>query len=252
MQHKTLTRELKIRSRRQHKPMWCDLWPEIQFAINVSPDDLVPGISPFQLVFGRRPRLAGHDITFPAKIVPSPGIAPDKVDWVKPLCTRIQAIRLAGLERQLERKQRQRGKHDKHRQWTKRRVPKRGDLAHKYHRTAHPKLEYQWTGPVYLVMHTKQNTCVLKHLTSAAGRDGKNVPLKTVNLKNLRVASPRPMDFWIGSRVKRRFSNGWFLGTVVNVTTDEGVSLPTYAGLPPRQKYFSGLTLASSSVTGTI
>ena len=225
VQHKTLTRELKIRSRRTHKPMWCDLLPEIQFAINVSPDNIVPGISPFQLVFGRKPRLAGKDVTFPSKIVPSPGISLDNMNMVKPMCTRLQQIRLAGLERQLERKQKQRERHDKHRQWSKRIMPQRGDLVHIYHKTAHPKLDYQWSAPVWLVMKRHQNTCKLKHLTSCAGRDGNDVSLKTTNCKNIRITAPRPVDFWIGSRVRRHFSNGWFLGTVARVTTDEGETL---------------------------
>ena len=225
VQHKTLTRELKIRSRRKHKPMWCDLLPEIHFAINVSPDDMVPGISPFQLVFGRKPRLAGQDVTFPSKIMPSPGISPDNLQYVKPMCERLQQLRLAGLERQLGRKQKQRERHDRHRQWSKRTCPQRGDLVHIYHKTAHPKLEYQWSGPVWLVMKSQHNTCQLKQLTSCAGRDGKDVALKTTNHKNIRIAGPRPADFWIGSRVRRRFSRGWFLGTVASMSTDEGETL---------------------------
>ena len=74
VQHKTLTRELKIRSARRQQPVWSDLLPEIQFAINVSTDDLTPGISPFQLMFGRKPRLAGEDVTFPSKVLPSPNV----------------------------------------------------------------------------------------------------------------------------------------------------------------------------------
>ena len=30
------------------------------------------------------------------------------------------------------------------------------------------------------------------------------------------------MDFWLGAVVRRRFAAGWFLGTVVDVSTDEG------------------------------
>ena len=115
VQHKTLTRELKIRSARRCKPEWSDLLPEIQFAVNVSVDDLTPGVSPFQLVFGRRPRLAGADVTFPKKVLPSPNIPAEKQKFVHRICERLQNIRLAGIERQLHRKQYQRQKHDRNR-----------------------------------------------------------------------------------------------------------------------------------------
>ena len=67
VQHKTLTTELRIRSSRKYSPSWADLLTEIQFAINVSPDHLDPHLSPFEVVFGRRPRLSAKDITFPHK-----------------------------------------------------------------------------------------------------------------------------------------------------------------------------------------
>ena len=225
VQHKTLTRELKIRSARRQQPVWSDLLPEIQFAINVSTDDLTPGISPFQLVFGRKPRLAGEDVTFPSKVLPSPNVPEDKRQYVQQLCRRMQEVKLAGLERQLHRKQRQRDRHDQHRKWQQRTRPKRGDLVYRHHKTGHPKLQYQWSGPTWLVVSVSSNKCMLKPLTSVAGRKGMDVPSIPTNLKNIRIASDRPVDFWIGARVRRRFSDSWFQGTVMTVTTDEGETL---------------------------
>ena len=66
---------------------------------------------------------------------------------------------------------------------------------------------------------------MLKSLTSPAGRKGNDVPLQTTNRKNIRIACDRPVDFWIGARVRKRFSGRWFQGTVVAVTSDEGETL---------------------------
>ena len=38
----------------------------------------------------------------------------------------------------------------------------------------------------------------------------------------MQVAGPLTVDFWLGAVVRRRFAAGWFLGTVVDVNTDEG------------------------------
>ena len=225
VQHKTLTRELKIRLARRYKPMWSDLLPEIQFAINVSVDELTPGISPFQLVFGRRPRLTGADVTFPKKVLPSPNVPAEKRRFVQQMCERMQSVRWAGLERQLHRKQLLRHKHDRSSKRAVRTGPVRGDLVYRYNKTSQPKLQYQWSGPTWLVIQTKDNTCMLRSLTSSAGRKGNDVPLQTTNRKNIRIANDRPVDFWIGARVRRRFSDRWFQGTVTTVTSDEGETL---------------------------
>ena len=117
-QHRTLTRELKIRSHRQNRPSWDDLLPEIQFVSNVSPDLAPPDISPFQMVFGRKSRLAGKDITFPAKVIPSNTLTAEAKHDVQQLCTRLENFRLAGLDKELQRKQHMRDRHDKSQQPT--------------------------------------------------------------------------------------------------------------------------------------
>ena len=88
-----------------------------------------------------------------------------------------------------------------------------------------PKLQYQWSGPTWLVVHTHEQVCMLRSLTSSRGRKGDDVPLQPTNQKHIRIAHDRPVDFWIGARVRRRFSGSWFLGTVREVTTDEGETL---------------------------
>ena len=106
IQHKTLTRELHIRSTRDSTPQWTDLLPEIQFVMNVSVDvDILPGISPFQLVFGRRSRVSGKDITFPVKITPSYPVNKSHSGYVKDLCRRLQRLRLTTLDKPIGRKQ---------------------------------------------------------------------------------------------------------------------------------------------------
>ena len=68
-------------------------------------------------------------------------------------------------------------------------------------------------------------TCVLRPLVSAAGRKGDAPVDVTANLKSIKVAGPRPIDFWIGAIIRRQFKSAWFLGTVAEVTTDEDQTL---------------------------
>ena len=224
-QHRTLTRELKIRARRRNQPTWDDLLTEIQFATNVSPDLVAPGVSPFQMVFGRKPRLAGKDITFPNKVLPTQPVSADAKVYVHKLCKRLQGFQLAALDKQFHRKEQMRQRHDKQRLGTELVPVKRGDLVHRYNRTSQPKLQYQWSNPVWLVIEAAANTCKLKSLISPQGRQGKPVPLKVTNRKHIRPATARPFDFWVGARVRRQFKNNWFLGTIVGVQADEGDTL---------------------------
>ena len=181
-----------------------------------------PGISPFQLVFGRRPRLSGKDITFPRKVVPSPNVKGDKKHIVSSLCNRLASFRLTALERQLHRKQKMRERHDRDRHLRPNVKPKRGDLVYLHTQSATPKLKYQWSAPVWLVIKTSLANCCIKSLVSATGRKRQPADTKTANYKKVQVAGPLTVDFWIGAVVRRRFTAGWFLGTVVDICTDEG------------------------------
>ena len=177
------------------------------------------------MVFGRRPRLAGQDITFPSKVIPSPTLSADAEAYVQQLCKRLEQFNLAALDKQLHRKEMLRLRHDNDRSANNIHPYSRGDLVHRYHRTSLPKLQYQWSNPVWLVIKVQANTCALKSLISPQGRQGNQVPSTITNIKHMRPAAPRPSDFWVGARVRRQFHNNWFLGTVVGITTDEGETL---------------------------
>ena len=60
---------------------------------------------------------------------------------------------------------------------------------------------------------------------SAAGRKGDAPTDVTTNLKSVKVAGHRPIDFWIGAVIRREFKSTWFLGRVAEVITDEDQTL---------------------------
>ena len=66
-QHKMLTTELHIHSCRPSTSEWDALTTEISFAQNVTPIETMTNLSPFNLVYGRNPRLSAKDICFPSK-----------------------------------------------------------------------------------------------------------------------------------------------------------------------------------------
>ena len=67
----------------------------------------------------------------------------------------------------MERKETKRRNHDNTRKVPTTPALKRGDLVHKHHTTALPKLQYQWTAATWLVLEAQHNTCLLKPLTIA-------------------------------------------------------------------------------------
>ena len=71
-QHKMLTYELKIRTNRNNAPEWDELLTEINFSHNITPIESAAGYSPFQLVYGRDPKLSAQDICFPTSQTPTP------------------------------------------------------------------------------------------------------------------------------------------------------------------------------------
>ena len=100
--------------------------------------------------------------------------------------------------------------------------PRRGDLVYLNVPTSTPKVRFQWTQPVWLVLKAAVTTVTLKPLVSPQGHKQKTPPIKIANRKRVRVAGPRPMDFWVGARVQRKFKKTWFLGTIFDMVTDEG------------------------------
>ena len=224
VQHATLTRELRIRAQGREVD-WDALLPEIQFAFNVTPDDITPGLSPFQLVYGRKPRMSPRDVAFPARIVPPP-MPPQHTKYVNTIVKKLQSLHLSALDKQIQRKEDLRRKHDNTRAPLADTLPKRGDVVfvHKPTTTTQ-KLLMQWSPPCHLVLQAHQNTCLVRPLTSPAGRGGKFPQDVTRNMSSVKVATLRPADFWIGARVLRKHKQAWFLGTVIDILEDEGKTL---------------------------
>ena len=185
-----------------------------------------PAISPFQLVFGRKPRMSPRDITFPNRIVPPPVRPEQHAPYVADLTRKLQSLRLAALDKQLERKQQLRANHDRNRKASSTKSPQRGDIVYVYTpTTTAQKLTLQWSPPCHLVLRTNHNTCIVRPLTSTTGRGGKFPQDVTRNIASVKVAALRPADFWIGARVLRKFKQAWFLGTVIDITEDNGHTL---------------------------
>ena len=115
-QHKALTYELRIRSDRSSAPEWCDLLTEISFSINITPSESNGAISPFELVFGRKPRLSAVDICFPIADIPVPPKASsERKTLVTRLQQRLQGLRFRALEHSHEHKESLRVAHDRKR-----------------------------------------------------------------------------------------------------------------------------------------
>ena len=225
VQRSTLTRELRIRSTTHNGVDWDMLLPEIQFSINITPDEATPALSPFQLVFGRRPRMSPRDITFATRIAPPPVQPASQLQYVKTLTRNLESLRLAALDNQIERKEALRAKYDRNRTVTNP-SPSRGDIVYLHTpTTTTQKLTTQWSPPYHVVISTHQNTCVLRPLTSPVGRGGKFPQDVTKNAASVKVAALRPADFWIGARVLRKHKKSWFLGTIIDVQDDEGKTL---------------------------
>ena len=116
--------------------------------------------------------------------------------------------------------------HDRHRSATKITTPSRGDIVYIYSpTTTAQKLTMQWSPPCHLVLRSGHDTCLVRPLTSAAGRRGKFPQDATCNTSSIKIAALRPADFWIGARVLRKHKQAWFLGTVIEVSDDEGQTL---------------------------
>ena len=226
VQHKTLTRELRIRSQRDGAPTWTDLLTEVQFAMNVCRADEPPYLSPFELVFGRAPRMSPSDVAFPTRVRKHTPTDAGLKKYHDRLVRGLQGMRFCAAENAIERKERQRAKHDVNRTAPNARVAKRGDLVFVSAPTrSMKKLRYQWSAAVHLVTKVREPTCEIKSLVSPAGKEGKKAPATTANLAKVISKGKPPPGFWLGARVRRRFSSGWFLGTVADVFEDDGHTL---------------------------
>ena len=132
-----LTRELRIRSvcrddvdwdvlLSEIQFDWDALLSEIQFVINVTPDDMSPAFSPFQLVHGHKPRMSARDITFPNHhITPRPKHLAPYVKAPK----KLQSLWFVTLDKQIECKEQLRASHDRNRTVNNAPTPKRDDIV---------------------------------------------------------------------------------------------------------------------------
>ena len=70
-------------------------------------------LSPFNMVFGRRPRLSAQDICFPVKAAPLP-LPQDKAarEYMEDVNSRLQALRFQAREASIESKEVMRQRHD--------------------------------------------------------------------------------------------------------------------------------------------
>ena len=236
-QHKMLASELKIRLTRPSTPSWSDLLTEIAFSNNVTPSSTSASLSPFNLVFGRKPRLSPQDICFPTtkKPWPLPSDA-TKARYLKRLQNKLHGLRFRALDDAYEAKEDMRERHDTKRSGALKVVSDRafsvGDVVSVCQPT--PKLKkimFQWSEPVYVVVSVTPSTCEVRSLARKKGATVTEVskagslPSVIVN-KKMASSFPVPVSFFIGAKVMKKFgTHGWHEGTVDRVETDEGETL---------------------------
>ena len=223
VQHKSLSRELRIRSQRAGAPAWVDLLCEIQFAFNIAHADEAPHLSPFELVYGRKPRLSARDICVAQqdKVIAASSSELQRLHEAN-LVT-LQGMRLTTAENQIVSKLNARDKRDKTRNPTLQPKVTRGMLVHVQKPTrVLKKLTFQWTPPSFLVLKEHVNTCTLLPLVSPAGRGGQRPKAISVNRSKMKSADKPPCGFWIGSRILRTFNGKVFSGIIDQVEEDDG------------------------------
>ena len=234
-QHKMLTSELKIRSARPTAPRWTELLTEISFCQNVTPSRAMGGVSPFEMVFGRKPRLAPEDICFPAHARPDP--IPAKAahgQYVQRKQDLLEHTRFRALEHVQEAAEDRREAHDKKRQHVTaardplRFVPGMIVCVNKPTKTMQ-KLNFQWSGPEYVVVSVAPNTCKVRHLASQKGvkvaelEHVGDISTTVINKKMMRPYEVS-LGFFLGAKVYKLFEkegvDKWFEGTVDQVVQD--------------------------------
>ena len=244
-QHKMLTYELKIRTNRKQAPEWDRLLTEINFSHNITPVESAGGYSPFQLVYGRNPRLSANDVCFSQDVTPSPIPSKSKhQQYVQALQDSLSGMQFKARESALEQKQLLRDNYEERRQRANPSLPaahlRVGDVVCVYQpRPVLPKLSFQWSGPDHIVVDTRPNTCAVRSLTAMGGA-GDSKSVSTVILSKVRKAGgppsrrisnkllssyPVPDSFFLGALVCRKFGPSWFLGTVDQTFKDEEESV---------------------------
>ena len=236
-QHKMLTYELKIRSSRKDAPEWDRLLTEINFCHNITPIESSGGYSPFQLVYGRNPRLSAKDVCFPGGEQPPPIPAVSKHRaYVQALQDRLSGMQFAARESAVESKQLLRDQHEERRQKAGPSLPAQGlrvgDIVCVYQpKPILPKLSFQWSEPDHIVIDVRPNTCAIRSLRAMGGagvskmvskiRKAGGLPSRRINNKLL-SSYPVPDSFFLGAQVCRKFGSSWYVGVVDQTFMDEG------------------------------
>ena len=235
-QHKMLTYELKIRTNRPNAPEWDNLLTEINFSNNITPIESAAGFSPFQLVFGRDPRMSAQDICFSSATRPAPIPSDAKhKQYVQKLQDRLASVQFKALDSAIEQKQITRDLHEERRIAADHSLPATslavGDIVCVYQpRPALPKLNFQWSAPDHIVVDVRPNTCAIRPLAVKGGvsiskiRKAGGLNSRRVNNKLL-SSYPVPDSFFLGAKVGRKFGSQWFVGTVDQACKDEGDSV---------------------------
>ena len=238
-QHKMLTYELKIRGNRKQAPEWDRLLTEINFTNNVTPIESANGYSPFQMVFGRNPRLSAKDICFPSGKVPAPIPSDAKhKQYVQSLQDRLFNMRFRARESAVEGKQILRDNHELKRIKANPSLPAAklqvGDIVCVYQpKPVLPKLNFQWSAPDHVVVDVRPNTCAVRSLTTGGVSVAKILSkvkraggLSSRRVNNKLVSSyPVPDSFFVGARVCKKFGSTWFVGVVDQTSRDEKESV---------------------------
>ena len=84
------------------------------------------------------------------------------------------------------------------------------------------KLTFQWSLPTFLVLKVAGNACSVRPLVSAPGRAGQYPKDAVMNLNKVKYHSSPPSGFWIGCWVLREFKRKWYLGSLDDVSVDDG------------------------------
>ena len=106
---------------------------EIQFSLNITKADEEPHLSPFELVFGRMPRLSSADVAFPAESVVRSATYKELQQYQERQVRQLQHLRFLSAEQQLERKETNKSKHDRRRKPAQKEKLKRAsaDIGHR-------------------------------------------------------------------------------------------------------------------------
>ena len=204
-QHKVLTYELKIRGNRKGASEWSNLLTGIGFSHNVTPRTTAGGLSPFQLVFGRQPRMSAQDICFPSPVRPTP--IPTKAthrEYVQGLQDSLSGMRFRALDSAIESKVALREAHEASRVKADPSLPsteaKVGDIVCVYQpKPILPKLNFQWSAPNHIVTAVRPNVCTVRSLVRKGG--GKCVACQESGWTALPSGQSKNAEFVPGTRL---------------------------------------------------